>query len=205
LRRNGGLGPDARTIQAIDRAGDRYEMPLAVGDKVRMFDRVFDTTLKQRKALAVNGSTVEVRALRKDGRSWRSNDGVEGFVAWAKIRSRDDAPVRLAFAYAQTVDVAQGSTATEHIHVLPSGSRATQTFKTYVAATRHRAKNWLVFSDAAERQEILDRAMLGQRIEVREKDVWQNISTNLARAPLKPSARSVVPQLEQRTLPRLRA
>lgn len=41
--------------------------------------------------------------------------GVEGLVAWRKIQARKDAPVRLNYGYAMTVDTAQGSTATEHI------------------------------------------------------------------------------------------
>jgi hypothetical protein len=205
LRRGGRLGPDVRTIQAIDRTGEVSEMPLAIGDRVRMFDRVFDVSLTPRKALASNGDTVEVRQLRNDGMVVRNDAGMEGFIAWSKIRSREDGPIRLAYGHAQTVDVAQGGTATEHIHVLPSGSRATQTFKTYVAATRHRTQSWLVFSDTAERQEILDRAMLGQRIEVKEPDMWANIARNLSREPIKPSARSLVSDLEQRQGMRPRA
>jgi hypothetical protein len=135
---------------------------------------------------------VEVRQLRDDGILVRNAAGAEGMVMWDKIRARPDAPVRLTYGYALTVDTAQGSTATEHIHALPSGSAATHGFKTYVAATRHRQTNWLVIDEDSERREILNRAMLGHKIEVTEQDVWQNIAKNVERQPLKPAAISVL-------------
>lgn len=39
--------------------------------------------------------------------------------------------MRLSYGYAMTVDTAQGSTATEHIHALPVGSHAIHGFQAY--------------------------------------------------------------------------
>ena len=203
LQSSGHIGPDVKIIQAIDRIGHTYEMKLAVGDRVRIFDRVYDP-VDRRRALASNGDVVEVMQIREDGMRVRNlNTGAGGLLAWNKIRSREDAPLRLAPGYALTVDTAQGSTATEHIHALPSGSRETHGFKTYVAATRHRKANWLVIDEASERREISERAMLGHQLEITEELVWKNVAKNVSRQPLKPSALSVVQ--ERRHQPRQRA
>jgi hypothetical protein len=157
-----------------------------------LFDRVYDPA--QRRALASNGDVVEVRRVDDQGLVVRNAGGMEGRVPWDKIRSNPEAPVRLAHGYALTVDAAQGSTAIEHIHALPSGSQTTHGFKSYTAATRHRRANWLVIDGASEREEIGNRAMIGHRIEISEQDVWKNIAKNVDRHPQKPSAVSVVRQ-----------
>ncbi len=189
-RQAGNLGEDIKTIRATDRTGDTYDLPLAVGDRVRLFDRVYDSA--KRQVLTSNGDVVEIRGLRSDGMLVRNSEGVEGLVEWRKIQARPDSPVRLAYGYALTIDVAQGSTATEHIHALPSGSQATQVYKNYTAATRHRRTNWLVIDEASERQHLAERTMLGHKVEVTKEDVWRNVATNVARLPLKPTAISVM-------------
>ena len=91
----------------------------------------------------------------------RNDAGVEGLVAWHKIQARRDAPVRLSYGYAMTVDTAQGSTATEHIHALPAGSHAIHGFKAYTAASRHQRTTWIVVDEASERRHLASRSMLG--------------------------------------------
>ena len=71
-------------------------MKLAVGDRVRIFDRVYDP-VDRRRALASNGDVVEVMQIREDGMRVRNlNTGAGGLLAWNKIRSREDGPLRLA-------------------------------------------------------------------------------------------------------------
>ena len=125
-----------------------------------------------------------------------------------KIQRQPDSPVRLSYGYATTVDTAQGSTATEHIHALPGGSQAIHGFKAYTAASRHQKTNWIVVDDASERRQLTSRAMRGHKPEIRERDVWQNISANLARQPVKASALAALHQnaataRRQRHRPRL--
>ena len=106
--------------------------------------------------------------------------------------------VRLTYGYATTVDTAQGSTATEHIHAMPAGSQAINGFNTYTAATRHQTTNWIVVDDASERRQLTSRAMLGHKPEIREHDVWENVAKNLSRQPLKASAIASLHQTAQR-------
>jgi len=193
-RKMGELGKDVETVRAVDRTGNAYDLPLALGDRVRLFDRVYDP--ETRRILGNNGDVVEVRRLQPDGMIIRNGE-LEGLVPWNKIRSGPDEPVRLAHGYALTVDAAQGSTASEHIYALPSGSQSTHGFKTYTASTRHRQMNWMVVDDESERAQILDLSMLGHKIEITEQDVWQNVAKNVAQQPQKPLAISVVQTRQQ--------
>ena len=116
----------------------------------------------------------------------------EGLVAWRKIQTRPGAPVRLAYGYAMTVDTAQGSTATEHIHALPRGSAAIHGFKAYTAQSRHQRTTWIVIDEASERQRLAARVMLGHKPDIHEPDVWRAIGENLSRQPEKQSALAIL-------------
>ena len=189
LRRAGRLGPDATVLDATDRIGETYTLPLAVGDRVRLFDRVHDATVPGRKSvLGNNGDVVTIRELTDQGMIVRNHTGAEGLVAWRKIQAHQGAPIRLTYGYATTVDTAQGSTATEHIHAMPAGSQAIHSFTAYTAASRHERTTWIVVDEASERRQLASRSMLGQIPDIREADVWRNIGENLSRQPQKASA-----------------
>jgi hypothetical protein len=96
-----------------------------------------------------------------------------------------------------TVDTAQGSTATEHIHAMPAGSHAIHGFKAYTAASRHERTTWLVVYEAAERRPLASRSMIGQRAAIREPDVWCQIGENLSRQPQKASALVLLPPMAE--------
>ena len=189
-RAMGLLGADEMTLETVDRrARAVHEMPLAVGDRVRLFDRVYDADAGGRRVpLASNGDVLEVRGLSRTDMRVRNDAGVEGRVLWDKLRAGKGEPVRLAYGAARTIDATQGATSTEHINALPSGSRAVNGFKAYVAESRHRVATWLVVSDSAERQEISRRLPLGAYQPIRQADVVENIARNLSRQPEKASA-----------------
>lgn len=188
-RRAGELGEDARVLDATDRNGDTYKLALAGGDRVRLFDRVHDARVPGRKTvLANNGEVVEIRELTDQGMLVRNDAGIEGLVMWRRIQARPDAPVRLGYGYAMTVDTAQGSTATEHIHAMPAGSHAIHGFKAYTAASRHERTTWIVVDEASERRHLDSRSMIGHRPDIREPDLWCQIGENLSRQPHKASA-----------------
>ena len=193
-------------MDAIDRNGDTYKLPLAVGDRVRLYDRVHDARVSGRKTvLANNGEVVEIRGLTDQGMIVCNDAGIEGLVAWHKIQARQGAPVRLTYGYATTVDTAQGSTATEHIHALPSGSRAIHGFKAYTAASRHERTTWIIVDEASERRQLASRSMIGQRPEIHEPDVWRQIGENLSRQPQKASALDMLHPLPETQGQRQRA
>jgi hypothetical protein len=86
-RRAGEIGEDAKILNATDRNGDTYRLALAVGDRVRLFDRVHDARVPGRKTvLANNGEVVEIRELTDQGMFVRNDAGAEGLVMWRKIQ-----------------------------------------------------------------------------------------------------------------------
>ena len=105
--------------------------------------------------------------------------------------------MRFPYGYAMTVDTAQGSTATEHIHALPAGSHAIHGFKAYTAASRHERTTWIVVDEASERRHLASRSMIGQRPEIHEPDVWRQIGENLSRQPQKASALDMLHQMAE--------
>jgi ATP-dependent exoDNAse (exonuclease V) alpha subunit len=65
--------------------------------------------------------------------------------------------MQLAYGYAMTIHTAQGSTATEHIFALPSGSKAIDGLSGYTANTRHRHAGYIVTNESAEQIEVRKR------------------------------------------------
>jgi hypothetical protein len=143
-REAGELGADVMTVAATDKSGARYQLGLAIGDKVRLFDRVHDANTRGRdQVLANNGSVVEIMALNAKGMTIRNDEGNTGLVAWSKIRDRVSDPVRLTLGYATTLNLAQGITSTEHVHASLDGSKSMNAYSAYVAllqGSAHRAR-----------------------------------------------------------------
>lgn len=176
-------------IKAQDQQGTAYDLTLAPGDRVRLFDRVFGKDEQGRTLRAGNnGSVVEVIAADEKTLTVRGKEGVVA-VPWDNLRGRDRAGrVRLAYGDVLTIDAAQGITSTEHIAALPGGSRAVDGFKAYVAASRHRQRTFLVTSDGAERQEVVSRRPLGDMRPITAQDVLDNMARNLSRQEAKGTA-----------------
>nr|WP_282572168.1 MobF family relaxase [Roseomonas acroporae] len=188
-RAMGELGPDLVTLRATDQAGAAYPLPLAVGDRVRLFGRAnaaFEGGTVGN--IGNNGSVLEVRGIEVAGLRLRTAEGRVGLVRWETLADRDTGRVRLAHGDVLTVDAAQGLTSAEHINALPAGSAALGGAKGYVAESRHRERSWLVGSDGAERREVTERRMLGDPRPVTTEDAWENLARNLARRPEKESA-----------------
>ncbi|NNM56236.1 MAG: relaxase domain-containing protein [Acidocella sp.] len=187
----GQIGADKITVQATDGEGVRsYNLPLAEGDRVRLFAR---TNAKFTETDTVgnigrNGTVLEITAIHEDGLMMRNPSGKMGFVAWTTLKGETSGQVRLAYGEALTTNTAQGSTVTEHIHAMPSGSRLVSAFGAYTSGSRHREQSFIVTSEGAERSEIAGRRPLGDRREVSLGDVLDNMKRNLARQPEKGSS-----------------
>ncbi|WP_298264663.1 MobF family relaxase [Acidocella sp.] len=97
-----------------------------------------------------------------------------------------------AYGDALTTHTAQGSTVTEHIHAMPSGSRLVTAFGAYTSGSRHREQSFIVTSEGAERAEIVGRRPLGDRREITASDVLANVTRNLSRQDEKESAVSLI-------------
>ena len=190
LRRAAGeLSADQVVLDACDQNAAAYQLPLAVGDRVRLFDRVnasFEG--RSRGNIGNNGSVLEIQAIDAAGLILRSAQGRTGKVAWDSLRDRTSGKIRLSYGDVLTVQAAQGVTSTEHILAMPAGSRAVDAFTAYAGGSRHRRVSYLVASDGAERREVAGRRPLGDARPLREADVWANVARNLARQAEAPSA-----------------
>jgi hypothetical protein len=194
-RAAGELGPDQVMLDACDQLGSTYALPLAVGDRVRLFARTNAAYADHgRGIIGNNGSVLEVRDISAGGVVLRNARGREGLVKWDTLREpnvgREPASGRIRLSYGDvlTIDATQGLTSTEHIQAMPAGTQAVTAFKAYTAASRHRRASYLVASDGAERREITSRRPLGDLRPIREADVWANMARNLERQPETPAA-----------------
>ena len=84
--------------------------------------------------------------------------------------------MQLAYGYAMTIHTAQGSTATEHIFALPSGSKAIDGLSGYTANTRHRHAGYLVTNKSAEQIEARKRRHFDDVRPVTIEDKWANVA-----------------------------
>ena len=184
----GQIGRDKITLPAIDQLGVTYELPLAVGDRVRLFANTSGSHRGRRVTLGRNGSVVSLLRVDTDGITLRNAHGTEGKVAWTTLADRATGRIKLTYGDALTVSSSQGVTASEHIDAMPSGTKAVNAFAAYVAESRHRRASYLVTSDGAERQDIVARRPLGDPRPITPQDVLANMARNLSRQPEKASA-----------------
>ncbi|WP_346726639.1 MobF family relaxase [Acidiphilium multivorum] len=194
LLASGELGQSRMTLAAIDKnTGEHYAMPIAIGEKIRLFARTNAAMLDGSKgAIGDNGSILEITAIRDEGLVLRNDHGREGFVKWDTLADKESGRMRLAYGYAMTTNTAQGITTTEHIFVTPGGSQTTDGFKTYVSGSRHRERDYWLTSEGAERQEIAGHRPLGDPRPIRQHDIWTNWTRNIARQPEKTNALDLV-------------
>ncbi|MCB8878524.1 MobF family relaxase [Acidisoma silvae] len=193
-RAAGELGPDHKVVVATDGTGQRqYSLPLTEGDRVRLFDRLTASFIATgtHGNIGRNGSVLDVAAIRDVGLVLRTNAGREGFVPWETLQDQKGL-VKLAYGEALTTHTSQGSTVSEHIHAMPSGSRMVTAFGAYTSGSRHKEQSFLVTSDGAERAEIAGRRPLGDRREIGASDVLKNVTRNLSRQDEKESAHSLI-------------
>jgi len=184
----GQVGPDKLTLPAVDQVGATYELPLAVGDRVRLFANTPASIKGRSGSIGRNGSVVDVLAIERDGVTLRNARGTVGKVVWEKLTDRTTGRIKLTYGDALTVSASQGVTSTEHIDAMPAGTKAVNAFSAYVGQSRHRRTSFLVTSDGAERQEITTRRPIGDPRPVTQKDVIANMARNLSRQPEKASA-----------------
>jgi len=184
-RKAGEVGADQVTIKAADQNRAEYDLPLAVGDRVRLFARTPAAFGGKGGNLGNNGSVVQVERIEAEGVQLRNAKGNSGFVKWDTLRDPLSQRVRLTYGDVITIDAIQSATSTEHINAMPSGSEAVQSFKAYVAQSRSRETTFLVVADGRERTEIIGRRALGNVAPITEDNVWANVARNLSRQPVK--------------------
>jgi hypothetical protein len=121
LKARGEVAGDEVIYPAVDLRGERYELPIAAGDCLRLFKRVWGEAAGRRALVGSNGDIVEVVGCGDRGLRLRGKQGFVGEVPWSRLKDRSGR-LLLGYRYALTVDAAQGLTFDEHIDALPRGT-----------------------------------------------------------------------------------
>jgi hypothetical protein len=167
----GELGPDLTAVRTRDpNARTDREITLAVGDHVRLFNRVQEG----RAVLGNNGDVVEV--LHADMTGMRARNvatGIEGFATWRQLTPLTSDRPSLAYGYATTIYTSQSQTVAEALFVLPGGSRQVDHGRAYTALSRHQHRVSLIVSEGAERRDISRHAV--------SRHTWAKVCTLVAK------------------------
>jgi hypothetical protein len=194
LQARGEIGTKETIYAAIDQRGETYDLPIAIGDRLRLFRRTWVESAEKGKKggyIGNNGDVVEVVAHHDDGLLLRAADGRTGKVEWRRLR-HEGGRLLLGFGYAVTIDAAQGTTSAEHINALPRGTAALSAFKTYVAESRARGTTWTMIAEGAVLEaEKLSRA-LGDQTPITSADLWKRVATHMSEKPYKPLGTDLV-------------
>lgn len=182
LQADGTLGPDLATLDAVDQAGGTYVLPVADGDKVRLYGRTYAQGAG-RGVIGVNGSILEVRGITAAGIVLRTVSGREGLVPWGNLRDRETGRLRIGQGTVQSIAGAQGATEEECILAAPGGSAGIDAASFYVAMSRHRSVSWIVLGEGAERRAVTERRSIGDARAIRPTDIWSHAATTFSRRP----------------------
>jgi hypothetical protein len=165
---------------------------------VRLFERTNARFLDTNKGgnIGRNGTVLEVAEVKIEGLILRTREGREGLVKWDSLKSEATGRIKLAYGDVLTTNTSQGATVSEHIFAVPGGSRQVNAFGAYTSGSRHREQSFIVTSDGAERQEVAGRRPLGDKRQVRESDVVENVARNFARQPVKEGSLAMIARAE---------
>ena len=185
MRQRGELGTDEVVYQAVDQRGEQYELPIAAGDRVRLFAKTWAKIDGKGGWIGSNGDVVEVVGHAKDGLTFRSKDGRVGTVEWRRLHDGETGRLKLGFGHAMTIDAAQGITSDEHINALPRGSGGITAFKAYVAESRATGTTWTMVSEAATLEAVKRSRALGEATPVTSQTLWERVGEDMAAKPYK--------------------
>lgn len=185
LQKRGDIGADQKIIKAIDQRGEEYDMALAVGDKVRLYRRVWGLVGDKRTWVGNNGDICEVLSASDKGLKLRLADGQEAQVEWRRLSDPRSNRVLLGFGHAMTIDAAQGLTSDEHINAMPRGADLATGFTTYVAESRARGTTWTMISDGATFEAVRNGRALGDQEPITSDQLWDYVAKKMAHKPYK--------------------
>jgi len=197
LKARGELGADEAIHAAIDNRGEQYELPVAAGDRFRLYKKTSAIIDGQRGFIGANGDVVEVVRRAEDGLVLRDKAGRIGHVQWRRLRDQATGRLLLGYGHCLTVDSAQGITSGEHINALPRGSAGITAFKGYVAESRHELEAWTMVGEWAEREAERMSRPLGDQREITEADLWARTAKNMAAKPYKSLGIDLVDKLQK--------
>ena len=185
LKRRGEIGDDETTYRAIDQDGRTYDLPMATGDRVRLFRRTWGMVNGRASHVGDNGDIVEVLGRTAAGLRLRTKDGRVADLEWRRLCDSETDRLLLGFGHALAINAAQGITSDEHINALPRGTSGVTAFTTYSAESRSRGATWTMISEAAVYETEGYRQALGEITPITREDLWTRVAEDMSRKPYK--------------------
>ena len=185
LKERGEIGTNERVYDAVDQNGREYSLPIATGDRVRLFRRTWGEVGGRMKQVGNNGDVVEILSQSHQGLRVRTKDGEVAAIEWRRLADIGSSRLLLGFGHALTIDAAQGLTSDEHINALPRGTGGVTAFKTYVAESRSRGTTWTVISEGALLEAERHRQALGDVTPITKEDLWARAALDMSQKPYK--------------------
>jgi len=185
LRDRGEIGADEQSFRAIDQRGTTYDLPIAVGDRLRLYRRTWGKIDGRNREIGSNGDIVEVLGQDARGLRLRNRHGDIADVEWRRLKDQATGRLFLGLGHALTIDAAQGITSDEHINALPRGTSGVTAFTTYVAESRSRGTTWTVISEAAVHEAERHQRALGDATPITREDLWARAARDMSEKPYK--------------------
>jgi hypothetical protein len=185
LKKRGEIGGKERSYPAIDMRNQQYDLSIAVGDRVRLFRRVWGTVNGQGRDVGNNGDILEVLAQDATHLHVRNKRGEVAEIEWRRLRDEKTGRLLLGFGHALTIDAAQGLTSDEHINALPRGTAGVTAFTSYVAESRSRGTTWTVISEGALLEAERHRQALGDITPITKERLWKRAAEDMSEKPYK--------------------
>ena len=197
LKARGEVGSDERVHEAVDQRGDTYDLPIATGDKVRLYRRTYAIINGKPGFIGNNGDVVDVVSQSEKGLQLRDAQGRVGNVRWPTLCDIESRRLLLGFGHALTIDSAQGITSGEHINALPRGTAGITAFKSYVAESRHVSQVHTIISEAATFEAVKRTRALGDRAEITPQHLWDQVAADMSEKPYKSLGIDLVAAIER--------
>jgi hypothetical protein len=185
LRERGEIAATERVYQAIDQRGETYDLPIAAGDRLRLFRKTWASFDGKGGWMGSNGDIVTVAGETRNGLLLRNSRGQLGEVEWRRMLHAETGRLLLGFGHAYTVDAAQGVTTRETINAMPHGSGGMTAFKAYPAESRAVGTTWTVASKAAIHEAGKRSRALGSSEPITEQDLWNWLAKDMSAKPYK--------------------
>jgi hypothetical protein len=185
LKERGEIGHDEIVYRAIDQDGRTYDLPIATGDRVRLYRRTWGAVGGRSQHVGDNGDIVEVLDRTADGLQLRTKDGRIADVEWRRFSDDATGRLLLGFGHALTISAAQGITSDEHINALPRGTSGVTAFTAYTAESRSRGITWTLISEAAVYEAERYRQALGDITPITSEDLWARVAEDMSQKPYK--------------------
>jgi hypothetical protein len=171
--------------RAIDNRGAHYDLPVAIGDRHRLFKKTHGFVGGKFASVGSNGDVVEIVGHWAEGLRLKTKTGDVADVRWSSLKDRETNRLKMGYGHCLTIDAAQGLTASATIHALPRGSAGETAFKAYVGESRDTDECETLVSKAAMIEAVQHSRPMGDQRPITDDDLWAQVAKDMSQQPTK--------------------